>query len=156
MATGSYRPPTIADPDRFSVSITCGECLSRALAAVPQKKSVKKNRKKGKQIGAWPTFLQFSETIKCSDRRTGSRLRYSIFINLFFHKHQFNERVDASPPGNREYGTLSLSWKYQLTRLTRLSLFDATFQIDEKVLKVEEVQEVEKVEAGEGFSLCPL
>jgi hypothetical protein len=40
--------------------------------------------------------------------------------------------------------------------LTRLSLFDATFQIDEKVSKVEEVQKVEKVEAGEGFSLCPL
>jgi hypothetical protein len=32
--------------------------------------------------------------------------------------------------------------------LTRLSLFDATFPIDEKVSKVEEVQEVQEVEAG--------
>jgi len=38
--------------------------------------------------------------------------------------------------------------------LTRLSLFDATFQIDEKVQKVSEVSEVWKVEAG--FPLCPL
>jgi hypothetical protein len=41
--------------------------------------------------------------------------------------------------------------------LTRLSLFDATFQIDEKVSKVQEVlkvQEVQEVEAR--YPLCPL
>ena len=38
-----------------------------------------------------------------------------------------------APLISREYCILFFGWKYQLTRLTRLSLFDAIFSIDEKV-----------------------
>ena len=67
---------------------------------------------------------------------------YDLCVDQFLTSH-FSFLI--SHLVTHHFSLFTVRCKYQLTRLTRLSLLDETFSIDEKVAKVSEVEAVWEV-----------